>query len=628
MRTKAPKWVVQIFLALLVLSFAVWGIGDIFRAAPTGSVVAEVAGAEVTVTEVNREFEVRYRDLQQQLGGGFDRRQAIGLGLMQQALQTAIARRLVQAHARDLELMIADETLAREVRANPVFHGPGGFDRGRFELVVRSSGLSEEAFLEALRSDMLRERLLGGLTAPLAAPLGLVRQLHAFEGEQRTAQALVVPYETAAVGEPDDATLEAYREANAERWQAPEYRNGVVVALRAQDLADEIEVSEDAVREEYEDRLAEFRTPERREVEQLLAADEGAIREAAELVASGRSLPDAAEALAGRGVQSAPLGTVTRGLLPDPLDGAIFALGAGEVSAPVQSPFGWHLFRVAAIEAESVVPLAEKRDELHRELALRQAADQLPALGNALEDEIAAGTPLEEAASQLGLTAVPIEAVDSAGRDRAGTSILGEWLTAEIVQSLFTGIEGRISPLEETPAGVYYVYRIDRIEPGRPRTLDEVRSEVEAAWRREQQEAEARRQAEALLERAKAGEPLATLASETPGLLLRDVAALRRADNGFAQLLNPAAVAALFAAEPGGLVPEVQTLPDGTGLLRVVEVIPAPPLPENEVQAQRNRLAEELRSDLLGQYEAALRLRYPVQVNEQVLASLMQSGEP
>ena len=41
MRRSAGTWVVKIFLGVIVLSFAVWGIGDIFRVSPD-SAVAEV----------------------------------------------------------------------------------------------------------------------------------------------------------------------------------------------------------------------------------------------------------------------------------------------------------------------------------------------------------------------------------------------------------------------------------------------------------------------------------------------------------------------------------------------------------------------------------------------------------
>ena len=65
-----------------------------------GSTVAEVAGTDMPAREVSNEFDTRLRQMQQQYGANLDRRAAVSLGLMNQALEAAVARRLVDAHAR------------------------------------------------------------------------------------------------------------------------------------------------------------------------------------------------------------------------------------------------------------------------------------------------------------------------------------------------------------------------------------------------------------------------------------------------------------------------------------------------------------------------------------------------
>ena len=53
---------------------------------------------------------------------------------------------------------------------------------------------------------------------------------------------------------------------------------------------------------------------------------------------------------------------------------------------------------MSKIEPETTVPLAEARERLARELALQQASDRLPDFAAQLDDELAAGTELKEAA--------------------------------------------------------------------------------------------------------------------------------------------------------------------------------------------------------------------------------------
>ena len=140
LRRHATGWVAKVLFGILVLSFAIWGIGDIFRAPHGGSTVAEVAGTDISVQEVSDEFDNRVAQMQEQFGANLDRRAAASLGVLQQAVDAAVARRLVDAHARDLRAHGGRRRpWPRPIRENPSFQGSGGFERERFELFLRSS---------------------------------------------------------------------------------------------------------------------------------------------------------------------------------------------------------------------------------------------------------------------------------------------------------------------------------------------------------------------------------------------------------------------------------------------------------------------------------------------------------
>jgi peptidyl-prolyl cis-trans isomerase D len=543
---------------------------------------------------------------------------------MQQSLQGLVADRLVDAHAADLGLTVADATLAERIRDDQLFRGATGFDRERVALVARSLGLTEDAYLETIRAELLRRELLAGITAPLAAPMTLARQMWIHGNEARRGRALIVGFAAIEVGEPEEATLAAYLERTKERWQTAERRKAVVALLRPADLLDEIAVEEDAVRAEYEARIGEFRTPERREVTQLLAPDEATAKAAAELVAGGKTFAEAAAALADKGVSSGSLGAMTRGQLPPELAAPIFALATGEVGAPAQSPFGWHLFRLDAVAPERTEPFETVKEELRRQLALQQAADRLPDLANVLEDAIAGGASLEDAAAEAGADLRRLDAIDPLGRDREGNSLLDDGLDAAIVAAIFAAAEGDLSLLGETAGGGYYMFRVDAIEPARTKPLDEVREALTEAWKADQRAEAARAKAKDLLARAKAGESLEALQAATPGTAIRPVGPVRR-DETAPVGLEPAAVAPMFRTEPGKVAEEVAELRDGVAVLAVDAA--DRPEPPADLQALRARLSNDLRGDLLAQYEAALRLRYQPTVNERVLGAMIQAEE-
>ena len=84
MRNKAASWVAKILAFFLILSFAVWGIGDVVRGPVEGEVIAKVGGTEISQTELSDQVRSLVSVMRRQLGGNFDSQQAVKLGLIDQ----------------------------------------------------------------------------------------------------------------------------------------------------------------------------------------------------------------------------------------------------------------------------------------------------------------------------------------------------------------------------------------------------------------------------------------------------------------------------------------------------------------------------------------------------------------
>jgi peptidyl-prolyl cis-trans isomerase D len=360
-------------------------------------------------------------------------------------------------------------------------------------------------------------------------------------------------------------------------------------------------------------------------VSQILAPDEATAKAAAALVAEGRSFAEAAAELADRGVTSDALGAMTREQLPPELADAIFALATGEVGQPVRSPFGWHVFRLDALEPARTTPFEAVKEQLARQVALQKAADRLPAFADRMDDAIAGGAGLEEAAAEAGAAVRKLEAVDQLGRDRDGTSLLTDGITADIVTAAFAAAEAETPRLGQTPDGGYYMLRVDRIEPARTRPLDEIRGQLTEVWKVAQRTAAAEAQAKELLAQAQAGQSLEALQAATPGSELRVVGPVKRDEPSPLQGLDAAALGLVFRTAPGSVAADVARMQDGMAVIAVDAV--ERPDPPPDVAPLEARLTSELRGDLLAQYEAALRLRYPPRVNERLFAAMIQAEE-
>lgn len=622
MRKRANSWVVRALLLVLIASFAVWGIGDVFVGRQDIDVAATVGDQEVPLNEVDRAFETDRRALQEQLGVTLDRQQAASFGLLNRSLQTLIVRAMVDQHVKDLGLGVADAEVAEAIRDDPAFQSAGSFDRVRFDTFLRASGLSEAQFVDTMRREIGRDRILDTFRGLITVPDALAERIGRYRGETRSGTVLVVPRDAMVVGQPDEAALRALLEAEPDRFTAPEYRDLTIVTLTPDTILDEIEISEATLREEYALRQDFYTQPERRRVGQLLASDEAVIEAARTALDQGAVFADLADTMAADGLTYATIGPTTEAELPPELAEPIFALAENEVSEPVESLFGWHLFRLIEIEPEVVRSFDEVQGEIRDDLARDLAIDQLPELAAALDDGIAAGETLEDAAAAIGVAPLHFAAIDAEGRDTAG-ELLPDAPASDILAGIFTAPVGETSLLEETSAGSFYMYRVDGVEAPRPRELAEVEDELTELWRLEEQDRLAAEAVEALMAEARAGRTLEAIAGEQgEPVTVRSFEPLTRAADGSAAGLTPEAVAALFTASEGELVREPVPTRQGMAILRVDDVtVPVNPVTP-ELMAQ---LEAGLRNDILAQYEAALRDRYPVEINDAALATLFPS---
>lgn len=620
-RKRSGSILVKLLLGLLVLSFGAWGITDVFQGRATDTSVARVGEREITPDQLGRDYQRELARLQTAFGGSLDRQQARAMGLAQVVLGRIVERTLFGLGADRLGVAVSDDLVRREIRATAAFHNQfKKFDRLRFQEVLRSNGLSEGGFVAMLREDLARSQLAGSVEAGAIAPKVLVDTLFRHRQEKRVAETVLIADDSVAdPGSPDESALIEFHKKNAPRFTAPEFRALTVLGIDAKNLAKEVAVSEDALKAAYEDRRDEFGSPERRTLQQMVLADEAAAGRAHTLLKEGRDFAEVAKEVGGLDAETLELGALTREeLLPELAEGA-FSVADGAIVAPVESPIGWHVMRVAGIEPANQKTFADIRGKLAEELAREKAIDSLFRLSNQMEDALAGGTTLEETAFRLNLELVKIDAIDASGRDAASQPVRLPFVGKELLDKGFSTEENAESPLTETGSDAFFVVRVDRVTPPALRPLDDVREAVTEAWRAARRAEATLEAATALLRRVEGGAELSEAAAET-GLTVTVTVTkpFSRSSRDASHGLPGGLVSALFEGRAGKAA--MARGAKGHYVAQVKEVVAADPYADaGGLAAHRKQLEENMRADLVAQLAGALRERYPVTVNRDAL---------
>lgn len=613
----AGSWIIKILFVLLILSFAAWGIEDVFRSAGTSSTVAKVGEVEIDRAELDSEFRRQMERLRPILGNNLTTEQARQFGLLDQSLNGLIQQSLYDQASRDLGIRVGTELVQMRIVEEPAFRNQAGqFDPNQYREALRNAQLTEAAYVAAITRETARELVISSVGSGATTPASLVNDLYRYRGERRQAELITLPNSVAGdVATPDDAALLRYYEDHQVQFTAPEYRELTVAQLVPATIAADIPVTDQELRDAYSQRENDFGTPERRSIDMVVTGNEAQAKAIRDATLAGKTLADAAKEV---GLDVSNFQDISRNELPE-IGDAAFALAKDTVSEPVQSMLGWHLMLVTDIKEGAVKSFDDVRDQLSTDLKLEKALDSVFSIANQAEDQLASGAPLEEVANALKLQLTVIPATDAQGRKADGTEAAPGLANGEA--AIKTGYElasGTSSPLIETADHSFYAVRVNTITPAAPRPLDSVRDQVIAGWKDAESARIAAERAKELADKLKgAGEGAADLAAAS-GASFAVTAPFRRDDRGVEGL--PAdLVVRLFAVTPGEVV--LGSAPDAQIIARLKSIEPVDPVAATSgdaaeaLAATRNAVAQSLSADLLAQFGEALRQRYPVVIH-------------
>ena len=616
------KAVMAAVVGFLVISFAIWGIGDIFRGFGR-STVAKIGRNELTIEQFRTLYNDRLQQFSRQLGRPISADQARSTGLDRVIVGQIFSEILLDERTRALGLALSDAEVAKLITNDPGFRGANGeFDRFRFEQTIRNAGYTEPRYVAEQRRQALRRELAGTIASGLDAPKAMVEALNRYQNEQRSIEYVLLDRALAGdIASPPPEVLAKYFEERKILFRTPEYRKLVIVSLIPSELARWIEISDADLKRAYEERRARYITPERRHILQVDFPNAEAASAAAERIAKGASFVDIAKEL-GKSEKDIDLGTLPKAAIIDrAVADAAFSLKEGEVSAPVQGRFGTVLVQVLKIEPEQGRPFDQVAGELKQELATARAKNDIFDLYNKIEDARAEGKSLAEAAANLKLEARTVE-LDRSGRDPAGAPVKLPDAQRLLPAAFTTDIGVERDPLQFEDG--YIWYDVAGISPSRERSLEEVKDQVEARWREQEMAMRLDAKATGMLDKLKAGETLAQVAA-ADHLKVEKLSGLKRGEAS-----GPLAAAGVDAV--------FRTAKDGAGkadgaqageqiVFRVTDIV-VPSLDKASEEAKRavQSLNRGLSEDILTEYLAWLEREIGVTINQSALNQVISGG--
>ncbi len=609
---KVPKWILALMLGGVSVSFIFWGIGNVFNFTSTSPLV-RVGDAKIDVPAFQHEYNhyLKERSDQERHQISSEEGRARGLDLL--ARDRLITRLLLTQKAHDVGLSVSREQVIDTLKTIPgLSDGRGNINPQALAQILQNNDTNEAGLINQIQGDMVQHQLIGTVLASVRLPPGLIAALQHFRLERRVAEyVLIEPARAGEIKDPDDAALKKYYEANIVRFSAPEYRSVTVATASAKEIAASLEVKDDEIKAAYEAKKSQYQTPDKRTIEQIRFPSEEKARAARAQLDAGKSFDDVAKA-AGYKLEDIKLGEVAAGDRTVPAEA--FSLELMKPSGPVKGQFGWVIVRATASTPGTVKTLEDARQEIRDAIAADKAKDQAFELSKKYDDARGAGASIEDAGKRLNFKVTKLAAVDRNGKNDAGQTIDNIPVAGDFLSRVFNTESGIDSELQENEDGVYYEFRVDSVKPAAKKPFENVRAEVLAMWRAEQQQKRLQTIAADLTKRGNGGETMAKIAASLGVAALKSDPLPRFPATG---VFSQDALKALFDTKVGGFF--AGPVADGKSMV-VARVDASVQKAEGAADAEAGMYSELLNQAFVGdiaeQFTDGVRREYPPQVDE------------
>lgn len=584
-RDGSRSWGAKIIIGVMVAAMALFGVESLFSVFGSDpNEVASVNGEPIMRQQV--ELEVQRALRSGQVPPEQER------ALRNDMLDQLITQSLLRQYAEDGGFYVSDAQLDQMIVTLPEFHDQDGrFSAEIFRNRLAGAGYTPLSFREELRMDIKRQQLQQGLVFSDFSLANEEQRLADLQGQQRDFRYVMLDANDAAYGvEVTEEQMQAYYDANQERFERPEQVRVEYVVIDRQAMAEDIAVDESELRAAWREQnrdanrrvshiMVTFGSERGREEAQQLA------NEALADLSRGESFADTAVRFSddtASAEQGGDLGVISRGFFGDAFDDAAFALGVGETSQVIEMDGAFHILQVTELDAPS---FEEQRDRLAQEVALREVNDDFNRQVQRLIDESFAADDLQSVADDLGLTLNESDWL-ARGEGEGALSepgVLDEAFSADVLE------EGYNSEVIELDNDRRLVLRVAEHRDATVLPLDEVRDEVEQAVAAQQRQEALQEQAAELIALLRAGD-----AVELEWLEANNVS--RQSDSTLPQVLIRE-VFRMPHPEEGDSVYRAVTLPQG------VAVVALDSVNEGQADEQMNafvsQMAEQLRAQAI-----------------------------
>ena len=606
-------------LTILIISFGMWGTEDLVGVTQKQSTVATVGKIDVSAQEFYSLYSRQTEEIRKLLGSSLDIKKSREFGYVDRALSSLINRALFNNEALQLGLSVSDINVRDKILRDDAFKDDlGQFSELVFRQLISESGYTEDSYVEGTRQDLAREQMVETISTSLIIPNIMKNSLSKYNLEERTVDYLTIKVEEEEFAKPSNEKIRKYYEENKSDFMSKEFRSAETLLLDAKEYAKKSTVTDEEIKLLYEERKELLVEPAQKYLHQIIVDSKSDVESISKKV-NFNNFTSTAKTMANLTEDDIDLGWNTKNDLPDEIIDATFSLKKGEISKPIESSFGWHILKIIDSKERKEVAYEEVKKQFENELLLEKGKEAVFDLQDELEDLLASGNTFEEISKILEVKMIVADKIDNEGI-KQNKEVNNEFQDERILRTIFNqkiNEEGNIIDIDKDE-GLAISLVTDIIKP-RQLTLDESKKLVRKKLIFDLKLKNAQDKAEKIKNEISNGKSFKDVANKYK-LEIKGVKPFTRVLPDSSELPIPL-ISKIFDSNLGDINIEKRGNSEII-IAKTAEILNNLSSDEKEIKEFTKKIKDDLTIDLLAQFSEALRKKYKITINDDVIDQL------
>jgi len=469
----------KFLIIIIALSFALWGIGDIF-VSNNNPTIAKVGKSEIKLNEFQLDYQLLIDRLRQTNQQPVTEELLKALGIQNNVIDNLISKKYINILSKNLNINVGDKYVKKAIVNNPIFNDQlGVFNKDYFNYFLTRNNLKEKDIYNISKDTISNDLLLQSIGHSEFVPNIIANNFIKKRDLVRKAKIFTVDTSAKLISDKnfgDNLINEKYQKEKS-NFLTPETRDISIVSFNYKKQLSSIDVSEQELENFYNQNFNLYKSDETRNI---FVAQFESEKEINEFIAFFQKNKNFFDTLSKFNIkkEDSDLGNVGIDDIDVESSNAIFNLSEKEITKILKTSFGYKVFYLNKINPKKIESFTQAKEQIRKDILKEKANEEIYNLANIFYEKFIQTKSFSSSIENLDVQIKKVNNISliNLGNNEFLNSLgLNDNQKSKLIFDLAANDISEI--IEDESNNLHYVY-LNNINPAKEKSLSEIKDKI------------------------------------------------------------------------------------------------------------------------------------------------------